>query len=173
MRLRSKMLMRAVPGPAAVAAGTVSSDAACSVSATGGTEAAALEAEPAGVLDSGSTVTLIRPSPWVAKLIALNCRYARPPLGEEMPLGNATITPWTSRLAPIFAVAACRFATALRTGEPKPVAEHAARIGAHTPSAAVLTKAVRRRRRVKRWTLVLTWVLLTTCPLRLPVCAVA
>jgi hypothetical protein len=77
--------------------------------------------------------------------------------------------PWTSRFVPIFAVAACRLATAWRTGEPNPVAEHAATIGAHNP----ITMAVRTRRRVKLLALVLTWVLLTTCPLRLPVCAVA
>ena len=172
--MRSSTLMRVVPGPPAVAAGTRLSVAACSDSAAGGTEAA-LELAPLGRLAavSGSADTLMSASGWLAKLIALNCRYASPPLGEEMPLGNATITPWTSRLVPIFAVAACRLATALRTGEPKPVAEHAARIGAHTPRTAALTREVRMRRRDKLWTLVLTWVLLKTCPLRMPVCAVA
>jgi hypothetical protein len=170
VRLRRRMLILAVPGPAAVAAGTITSLALCSDSAAGGTEAV-LESALAGRLAavSGSAVTLTSPSAWLAKLIASNCRYARPPLGDVMPLGSAMMTPWTSRLLPIFAVAACRLATAWRTGDPKPVAEHAARIGAHNPT----TMAVRTRRRVKRWALVLTWVLLTTCPLRLPVCAVA
>jgi len=168
--LRSSTLMRVVPGPLAVAAGTRLSVAACSDSAAGGTEAA-LELAPLGRLAavSGSADTLMSASGWLAKLIALNCRYASPPLGEEIPLGNAMMTPWTSRLVPIFAVAACKLATAWRTGEPNPVAEHAARIGTHTP----ITMAVRTRSRVKLWTLVLTWVLLTPCPLRLPVCAVA
>jgi hypothetical protein len=160
VRLRSKILTRAVPGAPAVAAGIVVLPAACSSSAL-----AAADADDDALAGTGATVTLTSGSAALAMLMALNWRYASPPLADVTPLGNAMIAPRISRLLPIWVLAAWRLATAWRVGEPKPVAHPAspASSGAQAPT----------RSAVRSGGLPPTKRLLTNCPLRLTVWGLA